>query len=259
MPQITEKFERIEQTPAYQLVADAIEREIISGRIRPGEAIGSEATLAVQFHVNRATVREGIRLLEEGGLIQRDSRRRLLASLPHYERIAPRIIRALKLQEVTFDELYNAAVRVETSNIQLAVIHATAEELDKVDANIDQTERAAGDPAVVATLDAEFHDLIAKLAKNRMLLLVEEPLNLLISPTTELILRRDGEVGLQRLVQAHRMYVDAIRRRDVAAAQQWVSRHLRDWRKGFERAGGELGKPVDYVYSRYRSTEGEGF
>jgi GntR family transcriptional regulator, transcriptional repressor for pyruvate dehydrogenase complex len=259
MPLTSEKFERIEQTPAYQLVADAIEREIVSGRIRPGEAIGSEVTLAKQFQVNRATVREGIRLLEEGGLIQRDSRRRLFAGFPHYNRMATRISRALMLHEVTFRELFDAALCFETSNIELAVAHATAEELEKIDANIDRTERASGDPAAIAALDAEFHELVARLAKNRVLLLAGEPLNLLIFPTTELILQRDCDAGLQRMVQAHRMYVDAIRRRDVAAARQWVSRHLSDWRRGFELAGKELDKPVDYVYSKHRSRNGENF
>jgi DNA-binding FadR family transcriptional regulator len=259
MSLIKEKFDRIEHAPAYQLVADAIEREIVSGRIRPGEAIGSEVTLAKQFQVNRATVREGIRLLEEGGLIQRDSRRRLFAGFPHYNRMATRISRALMLHEVTFRELYDAALCFETTNVELAVIHATAEELDKIDANIEQTERAAGDPTAIATLDAEFHDLVARLAKNRVLLLAEEPLNLLVFPTVELILQQDCEAGLQRMVQAHRMYVDAIRRRDVVAAREWVSRHLRDWRQAFERAGRELDKPVDHIHGKHRARTGESF
>lgn len=259
MPLINEKFVRIEQKPAYQLVADAIEREIVSGRIRPGEAIGSEVTLAAQFQVNRATVREGLRLLEEGGLIQRDARRRLFAGFPHYNRMATRNSRALMLHQVTFRELYDAALCFETSNIELAVMHATAAELDKIEANIDRTERAAGDPAAIATLDTEFHDLVARLTKNRVLLLAEEPLNLLIYPTTELILRHDCDSGLARMVHAHRMYVDAIRRRDIVAAKQWVARHLGDWRRGFLLAGKELDKPVNYVYSKNSSPNGETF
>jgi len=50
---------RISSTPAYQLVAEAIERRILSGGIRPGEPIGTEAELVKQFGVNRSTVREG--------------------------------------------------------------------------------------------------------------------------------------------------------------------------------------------------------
>ena len=39
---------RINSTPAYRLVAEAIERQILSGDIRPGEPIGTEAELVRQ-------------------------------------------------------------------------------------------------------------------------------------------------------------------------------------------------------------------
>ena len=65
MSSLPEKFRRISSTPAYRLVAEAIERQILSGRILPGDPIGTEAELVKQFGVNRSTVREGIRLLAE--------------------------------------------------------------------------------------------------------------------------------------------------------------------------------------------------
>ena len=94
MAGLAEKFRRIRPTPAYQLVAEAIERRILAGAIRPGEPIGTEAELVKQFGVNRSTVREGIRLLEHDGLIRREANRRLSVGLPHYERLATRATRA---------------------------------------------------------------------------------------------------------------------------------------------------------------------
>src|SRR5262245_45244016 len=107
---LPEKFRRISSTPAYRLVAEAIEQQILAGRIRPGEPIGTEAELVKQFGVNRSTVREGIRLLEHDGLVRRESNRRLSVGLPHYEQLATRSTRALVLGEVTFRELYEAAM-----------------------------------------------------------------------------------------------------------------------------------------------------
>src|SRR6476659_6141328 len=106
MTQVAARFERIKALPAYELVAEAIERKILSGSLRPGDPLGTEAELVKQFGVNRSTVREGIRLLEQGGLVRRDSSRRLWVGLPHYERLATRMSRALVLHEVTFRELY---------------------------------------------------------------------------------------------------------------------------------------------------------
>jgi len=160
-------FRRIEVAPAYQKVADAIEREIVNGRIKPGEPIGTELELGRQFGVNRSTVREGIRVLEEGGLIRRDSSRRLQACLPRYSKLATRLSRALVLHEVTFRELYEASIMLEVASIECAVERATAENIAELDDNLARSEQVISDPASLAERDAEFHVLVAKASQNR--------------------------------------------------------------------------------------------
>ena len=246
-----QRFPRVNATPAYQQVAEAIEREIISGRIRPGDPLGTEAELVKQFGVNRSTVREGIRLLEQGGLVRRDSSRRLWVGLPHYERLASRLSRALVLHKVTFRELYEAAMPVQIATIEWAVERATPEIIAALDENIAHTEEALDDPTAVAELDAEFHSLIGDAAGNRVLKLAREPSELLVAPATELILRKVKQ-GAPRLLHAHRMYVDALKRRDKEAGRLWVRRHINDWRKGFERAGRDLDQPIDRIYLQNR-------
>ena len=241
------RFRRVASTPAYRQVAEAIEREIISGRIRPGEPIGTEAELVNRFGVNRSTVREGIRLLEHSGLVRRDSSRRLWVGLPHYGRLASRTSRALVLHEVTFRELYEAAMPMQLATMEAAVERATSETIAELEANIERTEGALAHPTELAKLDAEFHALVGKASRNRVLQLAREPSELLVMPTTEIILKRVKE-GAARMLEAHRMYVDAIRRRDKAAGRVWVKRHLEDWRKGFERAGKDLDQPIDRIY-----------
>jgi DNA-binding transcriptional MocR family regulator len=54
-----------------------------------------EITLAEQLGVNRSTVREGIRLLEESGLVTRLGGKRLRVRLPHPLDSAPHVQRAL--------------------------------------------------------------------------------------------------------------------------------------------------------------------
>lgn len=238
------RFARISSTPAYQMVADAIERQILSGRIRPGQPIGTEAALVKQFGVNRSTVREGIRLLEQGGLIRRESNRRLSAGSPHYERLATRMSRALVLNQVTFRELYEAAMVMHTATAEAAAERATPQVLEELEANLAMTQRVADDPAAVTELDAEFHTLIGKASQNRVLQLAREPANLLIYPTTELILRNVKQ-ATARLIRAHRMILDALHTHDQDASRAWVRRHLNDWRKGFELAGKDLDQPIE--------------
>jgi GntR family transcriptional regulator, transcriptional repressor for pyruvate dehydrogenase complex len=251
----SEKFRRISATPAYRLVAEAIEHRILSGSIRPGEPIGTEAELVKQFGVNRSTVREGIRLLERDGLVRRESNRRLSAALPHYERLATRSTRALILSEVTFRELYEAAMALQMATIEGAAERATPAQIDAMEDNIDRTARVLDDPAAVAALDAEFHTLIGQASANRALQLAREPSDLLVFPTTELVLRKVA-IGSARLLEAHRRMLDAIRSRDKEEARLWACRHINDWRKGFELAGNDLDQPIDKLYLRALMSEG---
>jgi DNA-binding FadR family transcriptional regulator len=135
---------------------------------------------------------------------------------------------------------------LQLATIEAAVEHATVSEITALERNIEQTEGALADPAAVAKLDGEFHTLVGKASHNRVLQLAREPSELLVISSTELILSKIRE-GAPRLLQAHRMYVDAIRRADKDAAREWVRRHVNDWRKGFERAGNDLDQPIDRI------------
>src|SRR5262249_45907902 len=199
--------------------------------------------------VNRSTVREGIRLLEQSGLIHRDSGRGLMASLPHYSRLATRMSRAMLLHEVTFRELWEATTALEIATVEQAAEHATADDIAELEANVASTAQASADPAVVGELDTQFHSLIAKASQNRVLQLAREPSSLLIFPTTEIILRKLKE-GVPRLIQAHRKIVDAVRQHDKEASHLWMLRHATDWRRGFERAGKDVDQPIDRVYMK---------
>ena len=245
----SERFEKIQVPAAYRLVAEAIEREIVTGRLRAGAPIGTEAELGRQFGVNRSTVREGIRQLEEGGYVSRGPDRRLYASLPRYSRLSSRMSRAMVLHEVTFRELYDASLALEMASVEQAVAHVGDDLLDAMERNLEAAAAVMDDPVRLSELDTDFHALIAKAAGNRVLELAREPASLLFFPTAEMICRRVPE-GAVRMQTAHRAIVDALRARDAAAAATWMRRHIADWRKGFEKAGRDLDEPVERVYAR---------
>ena len=245
----TERFERIKARPAYELVAEAIEREILTGRLRPGDPVGTESQLVKQFGVNRSTVREGIRLLEQSGLVAREASRRLSVAAPRYHALATRMSRALVLQQVTFRELWLTSRALEPASVEQAIDNRTEEDLAALEDNIARTIAVQRDAAAVAELDAEFHKLIGKATHNRVLQLAKEPSSMLVRPTTALIITSSPQ-GIPRLIEAHQHILDAVRRRDLDKARLWVDRHLRDWKAGFERSGRDLDSPVDGGFPR---------
>jgi len=238
------RFEPIKAPSAYEMVAEAIEREITSGRLKPGDEIGTEAELVRQFGVNRSTVREGIRVLEQSGLVRREAARKLFVCTPHYRYLSSRMSRALIISEVTFRELYETAMVLELGAIEGAVAAATDEDLAALEDNQRQAEAAVDDPMRLAEVDTDFHALIAHASHNRVLELAREPAALLFFPTSEMICRKVSE-GARRMVDAHRELIDSIRARDVERARLWMTRHVTDWKKGFERTGRSIDEPVE--------------
>ncbi|MDG4821750.1 GntR family transcriptional regulator [Asanoa sp. WMMD1127] len=60
---------RGEGAPAYQRIAATYRDKIMSGELRPGDQLPTEADIADQFHVVRQTVRNGLGVLITDGLI----------------------------------------------------------------------------------------------------------------------------------------------------------------------------------------------
>jgi DNA-binding FadR family transcriptional regulator len=257
MTQTATTFDRIKARPAYELVAEAIEKKILAGRLKPGDPVGTESELVKQFGVNRSTVREGIRLLEQSGLVAREASRRLLVAAPHYHRLATRMSRALILQQVTFRELWATSRVLEPAAVDQAMDNRTDEDLADLAANIADTRRVQSDAAAVAELDAEFHRLIGRAAHNRVLLLAKEPSSMLVRPTTALIITNNPR-GIPRLIEAHTHIHEALRSRDRERGRLWVDRHLRDWKAGFERSGRDLDSPVELHFSKSVSAGWDG-
>jgi GntR family transcriptional regulator, transcriptional repressor for pyruvate dehydrogenase complex len=244
-----QRFDRIRVPSAYQMVASAIEQEILAGRLSPGDEIGTEAELVRQFGVNRSTVREGIRVLEQSGLVRREAGRKLFVCLPQYRSLSTRMSRAMMLQEVTFLELFDTAMILELGAVEAAIDNHQPGDIEALEANQAEAETAIGDPYQLARVDTEFHALIAQISRNRVLELAREPAALLFFPTTELICRMVPE-GAARMVKAHRQIIDTIAQRDRDAALSWMQRHVKDWRKGFERAGWDVREPIGRMFAR---------
>ncbi|HYL98587.1 MAG TPA: GntR family transcriptional regulator [Blastocatellia bacterium] len=62
---------RSKGSPKYQQVFDALAKEIVSGKYKPGQKLPSETTLIRQFGASRITVSRAVRELKERGLVER--------------------------------------------------------------------------------------------------------------------------------------------------------------------------------------------
>lgn len=227
---------RLTISKASEAVHRALDEKILSGRIPMGSPLPTETELAEQFGVTRHTVREGMRALEQSGLVRREAGRRLR-----------RAVRALLMQGVTFRELWEVALRLEVWAVEMAAPLIDAAVIERLEANVAAMEKALAEGRSIIALDVEFHALIAEAACNRVLLMSREPVSLLFYPSLEKLFRhpRTVDVSPVRVLEAHRAILYALRQRDPVAARDWMERHIMDFRRGYDLAGIDLDQPVD--------------
>ena len=230
------QFDPLVPQPAYGRVATAIEQKILERSLRPGDLLPTETELARQFGVNRSTVREALRRLESNGFVGRESgAKRLRVTRPGHADTASRMSRALTLDEVTFIELWEAMLAVAPRTAALAAAHVGAAALGALEADIAAVEAARGSEAAVAGV-VSFFGTLAAASGNRVLMLSMQPVTRLLAPSLRRMIDRVPQ-GRSRIVVAQRCIVEALRKGDAAEAETWMTRHVQDFRRGYEIAG----------------------
>jgi GntR family transcriptional regulator, transcriptional repressor for pyruvate dehydrogenase complex len=238
------QFGKLNVPSAYQAVSRELRRSIVSGNLKPGDQLPSEAELAEQFGVNRSTVREGIRQLENDGFVRREGRKRLCVSVPRSSDLAPRASRALVMHQVTFRELWEVARVLEPACAALSAANRTTTQVATLRDNIERTRHSLGNASSSTELDTEFHSVVAEGAHNTALLLSREPVGMLLYPAFEMLHPLLPQ-ALGRMLDAHERIAAAVIARDNGEAELWMRKHIVDFRRGWEMAGLSLDIPVN--------------
>ena len=191
------------QRDAYGLILQAID----SGVFRPGDRL-VESDLADRFGVSRTPIREALQRLETQSLLARDGRSLIVASLDHNQ----------------MAELYVVRTELEGLAARLAARHATEEEIQVLRDMIESDRALLGDPNALARANRRFHKMIHLASHNRYLVqqldLVHRSMALMA--TTSLAAEGRGEKALEE----HQAIIDAIARRDEAAAYKALRDHI---------------------------------
>lgn len=199
-------------------IADAIQR----GDYRPGQRIPSERELAEEHKVSRPTIREALIALEVSGLIRsRHGSGIFVVDNP------PSTAPSLSLDIGAF-ELTEARRLFEGETAALAALSITDAELARLDALIVAMERENETHVAGERADREFHLVIARATQNSAIVGVIESLwdARYSSPLCAEMLDRARRVGVQPRIDEHIVLLEALRRRDPAAARTAMRDHL---------------------------------
>lgn len=212
-------------------VARSIRQSIEDGEYRPNDRLPAERSLAEQFGVARGTVREALNQLVNEKLLE--VKRGSGAYVLEPEDGGSQVI-----QDARPLELIDARFALEPHICRLAVLHAGAAELNRMDELLQEMENSVGDPVRFANADTAFHTLLAESTGNRLLIWVIGQISGVRSleqwdRMRRLTLNRETILEYNR---HHREVVNAIRAREPERAAKIMKDHLEAARLSLTRA-----------------------
>jgi GntR family transcriptional regulator, transcriptional repressor for pyruvate dehydrogenase complex len=234
------EFEEIRAEPAYKKVVAALMERILDRSLQDGDRLPSETELARQFGVNRSTVREAVRELQGNGLLgRRRGSKLLVVTRPEADYVAEGVSRALVLHDVTYQNVWEALMILEPPIAESAARRRTDADLQMISAAASNFAAHNTDAASAALHAADFFRAVGAATHNRILMMGHEPLLQLLEPSLRAMMDKVPQ-SRTRIVTAERRISEAIRARDTDAARTWMTRHVRDYSKGYEIAGIDL-------------------
>lgn len=223
-PQIA--FTAVRRTRVFEGVAQQIQRLIVDGALRPGERLPPERELSARLGVSRSSVRDAIRILELAGLVvPRQGEGTVVADLSP-ETVAAPIASILVRKRELVAELLDVRKMIEPALAARAAERATDDDVAALEAVVRRQEERARRGESTIDEDGEFHYRIALAARNGVVRKVLDVLMQLLRETRARSLQTPGRP--RRSLEGHERILEAIRRRDPAAAEAAVRRHLEE-------------------------------
>ncbi|MDR3496877.1 MAG: FadR/GntR family transcriptional regulator [Ancalomicrobiaceae bacterium] len=167
---MTLKLDKVSRGPHLPtLVATSIAREIAQGRLKPGDQLPSEQTLALTFAVSRNVVREAIaRLRSEGRIWSQQGRGAFVAETPTANSIT--IDNEALQQAEALGSLFEFRGILEGEAAALAAVRCAPDELKAIRDSIAQMVAEPDGSLSQMRADLEFHRMIAAATHNAYLI-----------------------------------------------------------------------------------------
>lgn len=205
----------VQSASLTRLLAEAVEKMILSGEIKPGGKL-NEMAVAERFGVSRGPLREAFRMLEESGLVRQEKNRGAF-------------VREVDIGEAA--EIYEVRAGLDATAGRLLAGKITPVQIERLRQYGDDMQRAAQDNDVDAFhhLNLGFHDQIVGMTENACLIDVYRRLvkQLALFRRRNLLAPR----AIPNFADEHSAIVDSLARGDGALAAELLYRHAEGGRQ----------------------------
>jgi GntR family transcriptional regulator, transcriptional repressor for pyruvate dehydrogenase complex len=220
-------FTAVSPNRMSEAIVDQIKTLIRTNRLRPGDRLPSERELCERMGVSRVTVREALRVLEAGGLVEIrvGARGGAFVTTPSSARLGAGLADLITLAPVTAVEVTEARLIFELGIIPMIVERATDEDVEGLRALTREHIAALRRGEYTMARSAEFHVRVAACTHNAA---VEMLVHSFHGPLLMSLREASTAAPLmgQRGTFEHRDLVEAIAARDVDKATGIMHRHL---------------------------------
>ncbi len=211
--QIDDPLQLVQSTSLTRLVAESVEKLILSGELAPGVKL-NEVALAERLRVSRGPLREAFRTLEESGLI-------------HQEKNRGAFVRVIALEEAA--NIYDVRAGLDATAGHLLATRITTEQLVCLRA-LTNGMLAVGAQEIdrFHAMNLAFHDQIVAMAGNHTL---SETYSKLVKQLT-LFRKRNllAPRAIPRFAEEHSAIVDLLEAGDAAGCAEALFAHAQDGR-----------------------------
>lgn len=211
-----------------EAIVEQIRALIRADQLRPGDRLPSERDLCERMKVSRVTVREALRVLEAGGLleIRVGARGGAFVTAPSSDRLGANLADLLKLSPLTSSEVTEARQIVELGIVPVVVERATDEDIAELRDMTREHLAALKRGEYTMALSAEFHVRVAACTHNAAIeMLVRSFHGPLLMSLREA--QTASPLMGHRGTTEHRDYVEAIAARDQDKALTIMQTHIR--------------------------------
>jgi GntR family transcriptional regulator, transcriptional repressor for pyruvate dehydrogenase complex len=205
-------------------VADMLLDMISSGDYEKGDLLPPERVLVEQLGVSRTVVREALNLLETRGVIRVEHGRGATVSADDAHTLQNDLGFLLRMQPSALWELMEMRKALEVEVAGLAAERATPEDTAIMRAVLDRMRENINAPEGYVDADVEFHDLLLRSARNRVLLMMMEPIVDLLLASRRMT--GSKQANAKRALRAHEAILKKVEAKDVEGARIEMRKHM---------------------------------
>jgi DNA-binding FadR family transcriptional regulator len=220
-------YKTVSSNRMSEAIVEQIRNLIRTEQLRPGDRLPSERDLGERMGVSRVTVREAMRVLEAGGLIEIrvGARGGAVVTTPSSTKIGSGLADLISLSPLTAAEVTEARQVFELGIIPLVVERATDDDIAELREMVATHQAALKHGEYSMAMSAAFHARVAACTHNAA---IEMLVHSFHGPL--LMSLREAQVAAPlmgvRGTNEHRDFVEAVAKRDEARAEEIMRVHL---------------------------------